>query len=234
VYKSFDVVVVVVIPLGLMVGYDLAKTLWKWTRALLRRHIESKKGLISRDEAVDALETLARRFQIETTTTVETMKVLDVVDESLNNLVEPIDRSATTLLITRRSSRSAIRLTSQDKRALTSGYNLDPGGSSKGFEKYRVRFIRINTETGKALVTFENPQGLHQMGHEYSEIIDPDVSRPRNIYTRALFEGKPLEVWGRMVKSRSSGRFQQWELTVNLPSEDTPLLDTIESGKEEQ
>ncbi len=88
-----------------------------------------------------------------------------------------------------------------------------------------MKFIRINTETGNALITFDKPTGLHQMGHEYSKIIDPAVTQARNIYTRALYEGASLEVWARIIRSQKSSKFVEWEISVELPSDDAPLFD---------
>lgn len=224
--QSFDVIATVVIPLTLMVAYDLAKALWKWRRSLLKRHIVSKKELMSREEALEALKLLAKSFEIETTSTMEVVKVLDLIDEALNDLVEPIDRSAKLLILTSSSAKSRIQLTSKDKRALNSGYHVGLESQSKGFEKHSVKFVRINTETGNSIITFENPTSLHQMGHEYSKIIDPNVSRPRNIYTRALYEGAALTVWGRIMRRRTSKKFVHWEISASLPSDNAPLFDT--------
>ena len=225
--RSFDVTAIVIIPLTLMVTYDLAKALWNWRRSLLKKHIDTKKGFMSREEALESLKLLAKSFEILTKSTIEIVKFLDIIDEALNDLVEPIDRSAKMLILTSSSAKSKIQLTSKDKRALNSGYHVDPELRSKGFEKYSVKFIRINTETGYSIITFEHPTGIHQMGHEYSQIIDPNVNHPRNIYTRALYEGKALEVWGSMVRSRRSNKFVRWEISSNLPSDDAPLFDAI-------
>lgn len=223
--NSFDVIATVIIPLGMMVGYDIAKAIWKWRRSLLNRHIVSKKGFLSREEAIEALKLLGRSFEIEATSDIEIVKVLDIIDDTLNDLVAPIDRSAEKVIITSSSTKTNIQLTSKDKRALKSGYHVEAGLGSKGFEKYPVRFIRVNTETGNSIITFEHPRGSHQMGHEYSQIIDVKVSRPKNIYTRALYEGTALEVWGRIVRSRRSNKFVRWEISADIPSDNAPLFD---------
>ena len=223
--RSFDVLTVIITPLALMVGYDVVKYLWKWRKSLARSHIESKRKFLTKEEALKALQEIAQRFEIESTTTMEALKVIDIVDDALNDIVEPLDRSATRIVIRSTSVKSTLRFTSADKRALKSGYYVDPALRSKGFDKFSVKFIRINTETGNALITFDNPTGIHQMGHEYSKIIDPSVSDPKNIYTRAFYEGSSLEVWGRIVRSQTSSRFVRWEITATFPAEDTPLFD---------
>ena len=224
-HGSFDVFVLVMIPLGLMIGYDIVKILWKWQWSLVERHIKSKKELISKEDAIEALKELARKFEIEVKNPTDVFRLLDLIDEALNELVEPIDYSARKVVISITSSQKILTLTSNDKRALRSGYHIEPGIASKGFERFSIKFIRIHKETGNAIITFDNPSGINQMGHEYSHITDPNVSRPKNIYTRALHEGKSLEVWGKMVRSRTTNKFQRWEITANLPSDDTPLLD---------
>lgn len=228
--RSFDVLTVIMIPVALMVGYDIVKYLWKWRKSLVRTHIESKRKFLAKEEALEALQELAQRFEIESTTTMEALKVIDIVDDALNGIVEPIDRSAKRIVITSTLVKSTLQFTSADKRALKSGYYVDTALRSKGFDKFSVKFIRINTETGNALITFDNPTGIHQMGHEYSKIIDPRVSEPRNIYTRAFYEGSSLEVWGRIVRSQASHRFVRWEITATLPAEDTPLFDNNGEG----
>ncbi|MBA7643926.1 hypothetical protein ES703_51660 [subsurface metagenome] len=228
--RSFDVLTVILIPVALMVGYDIVKYLWKWRKSLVRTHIESKRKFLAKEEALEALQELAQRFEIESTTTMEALKVIDIVDDALNGIVEPLDRSAKRIVITSTSVKSTLQFTSADKRALKSGYYVDTALRSKGFDKFSVKFIRINTETGNALITFDNPTGIHQMGHEYSKIIDPRVSEPRNIYTRAFYEGSSLEVWGRIVRSQTSHRFVRWEITATLPAEDTPLFDNNGEG----
>ena len=224
-HNTFDVITIIIIPLALMIGYDVVKALWKWHRSLLEGHIATKKVFMTREDAIEALHRLASKSDIVIANTTETVKFMDVIDDALNELVEPINRSAKNIIITSAYAKSTIRLGSADKLALRSGYHIDPGLRAKGFEKHSVKFIRINTETGNALITFDNPTGLHQMGHEYSEIIDPVVTEPRNIYTRALYEGTSLEVWTRLVRSQKSNRFVRWEITAELPSEDTPLFD---------
>lgn len=134
-------------------------------------------------------------------------------------------RSFERIVITSSSASSKIQLVSKDKRALRSGYYVDSKESAKGFEKCSVKFIRINTETGKALVSFDKPNGIHQMGHEFSQIIDLTVKEPRNVYAKAFYEGHSLEVWGRIVRSKKSNKFVRWELSVNFPTDDTPLFD---------
>ncbi len=223
-HNSFDVVTSVVIPLVLMASYDIVKALWKWHMSLLKKHIDVKKAFVTREDAIEALKRLASEFDIVTINAIETVKFMDVIDDALNDLVEPIDRSAKKIVITSNYTKSIIHLGSTDKRALKSSYHIDPALRAKGFEKHSVKFIRINTETGNALITFDNPTGRHQMSHEFSRIIDLAVSQPRNIYTRALYEGTSLEVWGRMVRSQTSNRFVRWEISVEIPSDDTPLL----------
>lgn len=223
-HNTFDILTNIIIPLAMMVGYDVVKALWKWHRLLLKRHIDTKKALMTREDAIEALKQLACESDIVTTSTIETVKFMDVIDDALNDLVEPIDRSAKNIVITSTYTKSTIHLGSSDKLALRSGYHIDPALRAKGFEKHSVKFIRINTETGNALITFDNPTGLHQMGHEYSKIIDPAVSHPRNIYTRALYEGTSLVVWGRIVRSQESNSFFGWEISAELPSDDAPLF----------
>lgn len=223
--NSFDIVSVVIIPIALMVGCEIAKALWKWRRSLLKRHVDNKKGFMSREEAIEALKILAQSSNIRITKTIEIIKVMDAIDDSLNDLVEPIEHSAKRVIITSSSGPSQIQITSKDKRALKSGYHVDLKESRKGFEKCSVKFIRINTETGNALITFDRPNGIHQMGHEFSQIIDPNVRGPKNMYTKAFYEGTSLEVWGRIVRSQKSSKFVRWEISANLPTDGTPLFD---------
>ena len=222
--NSFDVVSVVIIPVALMVGYDVAKTLWKWRRSLMKKHIANKKAFLSREQAIEALKMLAQSHNIKITETIEIVKVMDSIDDSLNDLVEPIDHSAERLIITSSSETSIIELTSQDKRALRSGYHVTPGEARKGFERCSVKFIRINTETGNALISFDKPTGIHQMGHEFSEIIDPAIKEAKNVYTRAFYEGSSLEVWARMIRSQKSNKFARWQISASLPTDDSPLF----------
>ena len=224
-HRSFDVLTHVMIPLALMMGYDVVKSLWKWHRLLIKRHIDTKKTFATREKAIEDLELLAREYDIVKTSAVETVKFMDVIDDALNDLVEPIDRSAKKIVIKSEYTKSTIYLGSSDKLALKSSYHIDPSLRAKDFEKHSVKFIRINTETGRALITFNNPTGLHQMGHEYSKIIDSAVTQPRNVYTRAFHEGTSLEVWARMIRSQKSNKFVEWEISAELPSDDTPLFD---------
>jgi hypothetical protein len=227
-HNTFDVFTDIVIPLALMVSYDIVKALWKWHKSLLKRQIDTKKAFMTREDAIEALNQLASESDIVVTSTIETVKFMDVIDNALNDLVEPINRSAKKIIITSITTKSEMHLGPEDKLALRSGYHVDPTLRAKGFEKHSVKFIRINTETGKAIITFDNPSGPHQMGHEYSRIIDPTISTPRNIYTRSLYEGTSLEVWGRIIRSMRSNRFVRWEISAELPSDDTPLLDAGE------
>lgn len=229
--KSFDVIAVVIVPAILMITYDLAKLLWKWRRDLMRRHIDNKRQFFTREQALEALRLLARDYEIKAENAVELIKTIDAIDDALLDLTEPIDKSAKRIIIVSNHGDSPIHLSSADRRALTSGYHVDPSSVSRGFEKCSVKFVRINTETGKSLIEFQNPQGLHQMGHEYSQIIDPNVRQPRNVYTRAHYEGEPLEVWARMVRSDKSNDFVRWEISASLPPEDTPLFDGSQTAR---
>ena len=224
-HNTFDILTDIIIPLALMAGYDIVKLLWKWHKSLLKRQIETKKKFMTREDAIEALKQLAGESQIVTTNTIETIKFMDIIDDALNDLVEPINHSAKKLMITSITIKSEIHLGPADKLALISGYHIDPALRSKGFEKHSVKFIRINTETGNALITFDKPSGPHQTGHEYAKIIDPIVSSPRNIYTRALYEGTSLEIWGRIMRSQISNKFVSWEISADLPSNDAPLFE---------
>jgi hypothetical protein len=132
--RSFDVLAIVVIPLTLMVSYDLAKALWKWRRSLLKRHVDSKKKFMTREEAIEALKLLAKDYDIEATKTIEIVKVMDMVDDALNDLVEPIDRSAKKVILTSSSAKSTIQLTSNEKMALKSGSMLIPRCARKALK----------------------------------------------------------------------------------------------------
>jgi len=222
--KSFDVITTIAIPLGLMITYDIVKSIWKWRISLIKKHIKNKKGFLTREESIDSIKLLATSFEIKTSVNIEAVKFLDIIDDALINLMEPVDHSAQRIVISSNSTPSKITLTSIDKRALESGYHVDVGLRAKGFEKHTVKFIRINTETGYSIITFKNQSSSHQMGHVFAKIIDINVSSPKNVYTRAMYEGTGLDVWGRMVRSRSSNKFMRWEITVNLPSDDAPLF----------
>jgi len=222
---SFDVIVHILIPLGLVIGYDIVKVLGKWQWSLIKRHIKSKKELITKEEAIECLIKLSKKYEIETKDDLEVVRLLDSIDESLNSLVEPIDRSAKKIVIKSATSQQTLTITSSDKRVLRSGYHLEPGANSQQFERFSIKFLRIHTETGNAIITFDNPRGINQMGHEYSTIIDPRVKKVKNIYTRALYEGTSLEVWGRKVFNKTNNTFVHWEISKDLPSEDNPLFD---------
>lgn len=222
---SFDISGLILIPLGLMIGYDIIKVLWKWQWSLIKRHIKSKKELISKEEATECLIRLSKKYEIETKNDLEVARVLDSIDESLNYFVEPIDRSSKKIVITRASSQQTLTITSTDKRALRSGYHFEEGVASKGLERFSVKFIRIHTGTGNAMIIFDNPSGIYQIGHKYSKIIDPIVKKPKNVYTRALHEGTSLEVWGRMIFNKTNNNFLRWEISKDIPSENNPLFD---------
>ncbi len=224
-HGSFDVFGVVVMPLGLMVGYDIFKCVWKWQISVLKSHIRTKKGFVSRDAAITNLEIFAKTHGIKSKNRSESAKVLDMIDQDLNEFVEPIDRSAKEIVVKGKSLEMPLTVTSADKRALRSGYHLEGSGEVADYETCRVRFIRINTETGNALVEFEQPKDITRMGHQYARIIDPTVHTPRNIYTKALHEGAFINAFGKIVRSRISNKFRHWELAVSMPKETRPLLD---------
>ena len=223
-HATFDIWGQVIIPLGLMAGYDILKRLWKWRKSLLKQHINNKKGFITKEEAVENIKKLAENFEILSESDIETTRLLDSVDEALNLLVEPIDRSAEKIIINSSSSQQPLSLTSNDKRTLGSGYHLEIG-VAKLVERFNVKFLRIHTETGNAIITFDDLNDINRMGHQYSTIIDPAVKTPKNIYTRALHEGTFIEVWCRKVFNKINNNFLHWEISKDLPSDDTPLLD---------
>lgn len=224
-HSSFDVIGQIIIPIGLMVSYDILKYLWKWRKSLLERHIKNKKDFIVKEEAVENIKRLARNFDIQSINSLEVTNLLELTDEALNSFVEPINNSSKKIIITSTSSKQTILLTSNDKLALQSGYYLEPGIASKELERFSVKFIRIHTETGNAIIAFDNPADIYQMGHEYSTIIDPAVKKLRNVYTRALYEGTSLEVWGRKVFNKSNNKFLRWEISKDLPADNNPLFD---------
>jgi hypothetical protein len=92
--RSFDVIADVIVPVALMITYDLAKALWKWRRNLMRRHIDSKKQFFTREEALEALRLLARDYEIRAENAVEVAKTMDAIDDALLDLTEPMDKSA--------------------------------------------------------------------------------------------------------------------------------------------
>lgn len=199
-HNTFDVYTDIIIPLALTIGYDIVKALWKWHKSLLNRQIDTKKKFMTREDALNSLMELAEESDITITNTVETFKFIDTIDVALNELVEPINNSAHKIAIESKITKTEIHLDRTDKLALKSGYYIDPSLHAKGFEKHFVKFIRINTETGNALITFDNPSGPHQMGHEYANIIDPVISSPRNIYTRGLLRRQFFRSMGKNYK----------------------------------
>lgn len=223
-HSSFDFIGQVIIPLGLMVSYDILKNLWKWRKAFLKQHIDNKKKFIPKEEAIENVKEVAQTFDIKIGSTQDVVKFVDLADEALNFFVQPINHSAKKIIITSSSSRQPLSLTSSDKLALGSGYHVDEV-SSKGLERFSVKLIRIHTETGNAMITFDSPSGIDQSGHKYSTIIDPAVKSPKNIYTRALYEGSSLEVWGRKVFNRVNNKFLHWDISKDLPSEKNPLFE---------
>lgn len=223
-HASFDILGQVIIPLALMGGYDILKRLWKWRKSLLKQHINNKKGFITKEEAVENIKKLAESFEILSESILDTIRLLDSVDEALNSFVEPIDRSAEKIIINSSSSQQPLSLTSNDKRALRSGYHLELE-AAKLVERFNVKFLRIHTETGNAIITFDDLNDINRMGHQYSSIIDPAVKTPKNVYTRALHEGTSIEVWCRKVFNKINNNFLHWEISKDLPSDDTPLFD---------
>ena len=223
-HATFDVITQVIIPLGVATSFEILKSLWKWRKSLLKQHINNKKGFITKEEAVENIKKLAENFKILSESDIDTTRLLDSVDEALNLLVEPIDRSAEKIIINSSSSQQPLSLTSNDKRTLGSGYHLEIG-VAKLVERFNVKFLRIHTETGNAIITFDDLNDINRMGRQYSTIIDPAVKTPKNIYTRALHEGTFIEVWCRKVFNKINNNFLHWEISKDLPSDDIPLFD---------
>lgn len=222
---TFDVNVVVFIPLGLMVGYDLLKCICKWQVELFKTHVQTKKRFISRKQAITNLEVFAKTYEINAKSKMETARVLDSIDQDLIEFVEPIDKSAKRIIVTSRSMEKKLTVTSSDKRSLKSGYHAEDGIDMAGYEKCRVKFIRINNQTGRALVEFDKPKDINQVGHIYSQIIDPIVKTPKNIYTRAFYEGTFINIWGKIIRSKRSNKFRHWEFSACRPNETIALLE---------
>lgn len=222
---SFNVLLQVVLPLGLMASYDLAKALWRWRTALVKNHVGAKRDFKTKEEAIRALEDLAKRSQLEVSDVHrETERAIDELDEALNELAAPIGVSAGELTVASDKASESISLCLADKRALASPYFVGEGAADHAYIKAKVRFIRVNKQTGRALITFDNPQDEHQVGQKYSLIADSAVRGKKNEYARAFYEESSMEVWARMVRSRRDGSFAYWEITGTDP-EPTPLLD---------
>jgi len=236
---SFDVWLHVILPLGLMTGFKLGKVvlkeLWEWRKTLLEHHVSTKKSFSTKEEAVEALKGLALHHQLALPKEdSDCVKVEEVIDESLQAATRPIARSASHLTLNTDPPSAEIRLGLEEKRALESGFFVEGGEGSAPFERTSVKFIRINTQTGRALITFEDPVGEHQEGQKYSRIIDPAVHTPGNTYTRAFHEGSPLALWTRIARRRKDSSFAHWQLTIERPKDDAPLISHLESDRKKK
>lgn len=223
-YATFDVFINVILPLGLMIGYDVLKLLWKWQKSFLEEHIRNKKTLTSKEQAIGNIEKLAKSFDIQSRNKLDTVNFVDFADDSLVSFVEPIYKSSKKISIIRTSTNQKILLGHSDKLALTSGYHLEPSTIAKQLERFKVKFIRIHTETGNAIITFDNPDDIYKKGNVYATIMDPKVHKLKNEYSRAFYEGTSLEVWGRKVFNKANNKFRHWEISHELPYDDSPLF----------
>jgi hypothetical protein len=224
-YATFDVRTDILLPLGVMITYDFLKVLWKWQMALIKEHIANKKTLTTKEHAVENIKKVAKSFDIESKDILDSVNFVDSVDDALVSFVQPIDASSKTIGIVQLSTRDKIVFSHNDKLALTGGYHLDPGGAARQLERFKVKFLRIHIDTGKAIITFDEPNDIYKKGRPFAEIVDPKVHKLKNEYSRAFYEGTSLEVWGRKSFSKSSNKFQHWEISTDLPYSDSPLFD---------
>jgi hypothetical protein len=208
-----------------MIGYDFFKILWKWQMNFIKEHIANKKNLITKEQAIKKIESVAKNFDIQSKDQFDTVNFVDFVDAALISVVEPINKSANKISIIQTSTKQKILLGHKDKQALTSGYHLDPGSDARQLERFKVKFIRIHIDTGKAIITFDKPDDIYKKGRPYAEIVDPKVHKQKNEYSRSFYEGTSLEVWGRKVFSKSNNKFQHWEISTELPYSNNPLFD---------
>lgn len=121
-------------------------------------------------------------------------QVVESVDTSLEEATRPISGGCTSVeLIERRDGETttALYVGESDREVVLKP--LAFGGEDTEWRRSRIRFRRIDRESGSVMFRFDGHRDRDR--NQYGYIADKSYHRPHNPYTQALDADSPLHVW---------------------------------------
>jgi hypothetical protein len=137
------------------------------------------------------------------------------LDQSLKRATQPIDHSCERVKLIDSSNELLFEIGIAERAVIAAP--LSAPTPERNWIKAKIRFERINRKTGKALFNFDN-EGEETPAH-YCLILDSDVRKPHNHFTKAFDDDIPLHVWVRQTHPEKGRLNLQWEVTTNDPKE---------------
>ena len=202
------------------------KELWKLCAGLFKAHVTAKQGFLSTQEVAARLEQLASEIGIRVDEESNPEDIVALVDESLKRASVPVGSSAESIRLEATGSVESISLTRDDKQAIDAEFNDKPQVVDVGEPiQVMVRFVSINVPKKTAAVKFDNPKDASQRGIRSCRIVDVEVlAKPRDPYTKSLYEREPVKVWARKVIFNSESGASRWDISKNPPPKPDPTL----------
>lgn len=138
------------------------------------------------------------------------------IDTLIRLATRPLDASCSVLSVEDADRSSTLRIDENDRELLLVPLTAPP---PKGdWQKGKVRFVRINNRTGRALFNFETEDPLTTSSH-FGIIIDSAVTTPGNAYAVAFSNNSLLEVFYRQRSPERNRLNIFWELTSTKPAD---------------
>jgi hypothetical protein len=141
-------------------------------------------------------------------------QLAEKIDLQLKAATEPLEGSCTKITVTDATGTTLITLGPKDRAVISEPLSLPP--PNRTWFQTKVRFVRINKNTGRALFNFEAEEATPHGSH-FSKIVDPRVKAPGNPYTTAFNDNVALSVWARQRAAPRGRLNMQWDLTTEQP-----------------
>jgi hypothetical protein len=140
----------------------------------------------------------------------------ETMDKALVQATQPLENSCERLIVSETTRAVLLEFGAAERAVIKTPPTLPP--LSRKWSESRIKFVRINRKTGRALFRFDHEADDARVAH-YSRIIDPAVQKPHNSYTEAFNADSILSVWMRQASPERGNLNFQWEVTVHDPNE---------------
>jgi hypothetical protein len=151
--------------------------------------------------------------------TVSKSRVLaELIDQALHRATEPLAQSCERVKLFSDEPIALVEIGPAERAIIIQPLSLPP--PKREWRAARVKFDRIHRKTGRALFKFEHEADGDGAAH-YSRIIDPEVRKPHNVYSKAFYDNVALDVWIRQVSPQKGNLNFQWEIQASNPDQGT-------------
>jgi hypothetical protein len=145
-------------------------------------------------------------------------KIVEQIDLGLYDLTEPVGASCESLAFEDEKKIRLFSITPIERDILRRP--LLPAQPSDDWIAAKIKFIRINKETGSCIFEFLDTN--ERTGHCRGRIIDRRLQHPRDLDTQSFSLEQPLDLWFRQRIKENGGKY--FELSQEVPNKQMTLF----------